>query len=100
MTLSLTETGKAPILGKDHNEKENKKMNPFVSFMASTAGRLTRIVAGIALVAWGWFGLGGTTGTIVAIVGLVPLIAGLFDFCVFAPLFGAPLSGPKIRAGK
>jgi len=58
------------------------------------------IVAGIALVAWGWFGLGGTTGTIVAIVGLVPLIAGLFDFCVFAPLFGAPLSGPKIRAGK
>jgi hypothetical protein len=30
----------------------------------------------------------------------VPLAAGLFDFCVFAPLFGAPLSGPKIRAGK
>jgi hypothetical protein len=75
-------------------------MNPFVTFMASTAGRLTRIVAGIALVVWGWFGLGGMTGTIVAIVGLVPLLAGLFDFCVFAPLFGAPLSGPQIRAGK
>jgi len=29
-----------------------------------------------------------------------PLLAGLFDFCVFAPLFGAPPSGPKIRAGK
>jgi hypothetical protein len=27
-------------------------------------------------------------------------VAGLFDFCVFAPLFGAPMSGPKIRAGK
>ena len=75
-------------------------MNPFVSFMASTAGRVTRIVAGIVLVAWGWLGLGGTTGMIVAIVGLVPLIAGLFDFCVFAPLFGAPMSGPQIRAGK
>jgi len=75
-------------------------MNPFISFMASSAGRLTRIVAGIVLVAWGWFGLGGTAGIIVAIVGLVPLLAGLFDFCVFAPLFGAPLSGPKIRAGK
>ncbi len=75
-------------------------MNPFISFMASTAGRLTRIVAGIALVVWGWFGLGGTAGIVVAIVGLVPLIAGLFDFCVFAPLFGAPLSGNKIRAGK
>ena len=31
-------------------------MNPFVSFMASTAGRVTRIVAGIVLVAWGWLG--------------------------------------------
>ena len=75
-------------------------MNPFISFMASTAGRITRVVAGIALVVWGWFGLGGLTGTIVAVVGLVPLLAGLFDFCVFAPLFGAPLSGPQIRAGK
>jgi len=75
-------------------------MNPFVTFMASNTGRIVRIVAGIALVVWGWFGLAGTTGTIVAIVGLVPLLAGIFDFCVFAPLFGAPLSGPKIRAGK
>ena len=75
-------------------------MNPFVTFMASPSGRLTRIVAGIALVAWGLLGLTGATGIVVAIVGLVPLLAGLFDFCVFAPLFGAPLSGPQIRAGK
>jgi hypothetical protein len=75
-------------------------MNPFVSFMASPAGRLVRIVAGIALVVWGLWGIGSTTGLVVAIIGLVPLLAGLFDFCVFAPLFGAPLSGPKIRAGK
>lgn len=75
-------------------------MNPFVSFMASTAGRITRIVAGIVLIAWGLMGLTGIAGIIVAVVGAVPLLAGLFDFCVFAPLFGAPLSGPKIRAGK
>ncbi len=75
-------------------------MNPFVSFMASPAGRLVRIVAGIALVVWGLWGIGSTTGLVVAIIGLVPLLAGLFDFCVFAPLFGAPLSGPKICAGK
>jgi len=68
--------------------------------MASTTGRIVRIVAGVALVAWGLLGLSGTTGIIVAVIGLVPLLAGLFDFCVFAPLFGAPLSGPKIRAGK
>lgn len=75
-------------------------MNPFVSFMASTSGRLVRIVAGIALIAWGVLGLSGTTGIIVAVVGAVPLLAGLLDFCIFAPLFGCPLSGAKIRAGK
>ncbi len=75
-------------------------MNPFPKFMASTAGRIIRIVAGIVLVALGLLVMHGTGGIIVAIVGLVPLVAGLFDFCVFAPLFGAPMSGPKIRAGK
>jgi hypothetical protein len=75
-------------------------MNPFVSFMASTVGRLVRIVAGIALIAAGLFAVGGTGGTIMAVVGLVPLLAGLLDFCLFAPLFGNPLSGPKIRAAK
>ena len=75
-------------------------MNPFVKFMASPAGRIVRIVAGIALVAWGLMGIHGVGGIIVAVVGLVPLLAGLFDFCVFAPLFGAPMSGAKIRSGK
>jgi hypothetical protein len=75
-------------------------MNPFVSFMSSTAGRIVRIVAGAALIAWGLLDLGGLAGIAVAVVGVVPLLAGLFDFCVFAPLFGAPLSGPKVRAGK
>lgn len=72
-------------------------MNPFVKFMASTSGRILRAVAGAALVAWGLLGLTGTTGTIVAVVGLVPLLAGLFDFCVFAPLFKNPISGKQIR---
>jgi hypothetical protein len=45
-------------------------------------------------------GIQGTAGIVVAVVGVVPLVAGLFDFCVFAPLFGNPMSGPKIRAGK
>jgi hypothetical protein len=75
-------------------------MNPFVTFMSSTTGRIVRIVAGAALIAWGLVGLGGTGGIVVAVVGAVPLLAGLFDFCVFAPLFGAPMSGPKVRAAK
>ena len=75
-------------------------MNPFATFMASPAGRLIRIVAGLVLIALGLFVIHGTSGTILAIVGLVPLVAGVFDFCIFAPLFGAPMSGPKIRASK
>ncbi len=75
-------------------------MNPFVSFMASPSGRLIRIVAGVALIAWGLLGIGSTVGIVVAVIGLLPLAAGLLDFCVFAPVFGAPLSGPQIRAAK
>jgi hypothetical protein len=75
-------------------------MNPFIAFMASPTGRIVRIVAGVALIAWGLMGLGGTWGIVVAIVGAVPLLAGLFDFCVFAPLFGNPFSGSDIRDGK
>ena len=43
------------------------KVKAFASCMSSAAGRIVRVVAGI------------------------------FDFCVFAPLFGAPLRGAKVR---
>ena len=75
-------------------------MNPFVTFMSSTAGRVARAVAGLALIGWGLAGLGGTTGIIVAVVGAVPLLAGAVDVCLFAPLFSCPLSGAKVRAAK
>jgi Inner membrane protein YgaP-like, transmembrane domain len=74
-------------------------MNPFCTFMASMWGRFIRVIAGVLLVVWGLLGLHGIAGIIVAAIGLVPLVAGLFDFCIFAPLFGCPLSGPRIRAG-
>jgi hypothetical protein len=45
----------------------------------------------------GLLALGGIWGWILAIVGLVPLLAGLFDRCVFAPLFGLPFVGPSLR---
>jgi hypothetical protein len=76
-------------------------MNPFVKFMASRNGRITRIVAGAVLIILGFFVVDNiTVGVILIVVGLVPLLAGLFDFCVLAPLFGAPMSGAKIRAEK
>ena len=75
-------------------------MNPFIAFMASTAGRILRAVAGIALLYVGLMAMSGVGGIVVALVGAVMLAAGLFDFCLFAPLFGNPLSGKQIRAGK
>ncbi len=73
-------------------------MGPFVKFMVSPAGRLTRIVAGFALIAGGLFWVGGGVGIVIAAIGLVPLLAGSIDVCVFAPLFGYPLAGPAARA--
>jgi hypothetical protein len=69
----------------------------FAKFMASAAGRILRIVAGIALMLIGVFVLNNVAGYILAAVGLVPLVAGVFDFCIFAPLFGAPFNGQAIR---
>lgn len=75
----------------------------FISFMASLAGRIIRGVVGLALVGGGLALVFGSPGNIVlgivlALVGLVPLAAALADVCVLAPLFGAPFSGPEIRA--
>ena len=75
-------------------------MNPFIAFMATRNGRILRIVLGAVMVLLGFFVLEAAAGTIVLIIGLVPLLAGIFDYCVFAPLFGAPFSGKKIRAVK
>jgi hypothetical protein len=69
-----------------------------INFLASNpVGRIVRIIAGIVLVLVGLLVLGGTAGIIVAVIGLVPLIAGIVDVCVFAPLFGASFYGKKIR---
>jgi hypothetical protein len=75
-------------------------MNAFVTFMASGTGRMVRIAAGIALIAWALLGLNGVMAVVVGVIGAVPLLAGLVDVCLFAPLFGAPLSGARIRAAK
>jgi hypothetical protein len=69
----------------------------FSKFMASPAGRIIRVVAGIALILVGLLVVHGTGGIVLAVVGLVPLVAGIADFCVFAPLFGGPFKGSEAR---
>ena len=69
----------------------------FAKFMSSGLGRGLRIVVGLALIVIGLVSVGGTGGIILAVVGAVPLLAGILDVCLFAPLFGAPLKGADVR---
>ena len=69
----------------------------FAKFMATVAGRGLRIVAGLALIAYGLLVVHGTTGTVLALVGLVPLALGAFNICLFGPLLGAPLRGSDLK---
>lgn len=72
-------------------------MNAFFRFMANTTGRIVRIVAGLLLIIIGILWVQGIGGWILVIIGLVPLLAGAFDKCVFAPLFGLPFDGSQLR---
>lgn len=70
----------------------------FAQFIASNAGRLLRVAAGVALIALGLFVVNGTAGYIVAAIGLVPIAAGVFDFCLLGPIMGTSFAGRDIRA--
>ena len=72
-------------------------MNAFFRFMANGTGRIVRIIAGLLLIVIGLVLVQGTSGWVLVIIGLVPLLAGAFDKCVFAPLFGLPFNGPGLR---
>ena len=70
-------------------------------FFATSAGRITRVVAGIVLIVWGYTLLPSVAGIVLIVIGLVPLVAGLLDVCVISALLGGPLQGAAIRkAGK
>ncbi|MHB1414813.1 MAG: YgaP-like transmembrane domain [Chloroflexota bacterium] len=72
----------------------------FFLFIAGPAGQLIRILAGLILIYRARSregGPAGVGGTMHLVVGLVPLLAGLLDLCVLAPLFGLPFRGPALR---
>ena len=69
----------------------------FARFMASPAGRILRIVAGVALVFYGFNGMGGSAwGIAVAAFGATAVIAGVFNLCLIAALLGAPFRGRDV----
>ena len=72
-------------------------MDQVFGFLASSAGRFVRAAAGLILIALGIWFVAGVWQWVLIIVGVFPLAAGVFDFCLFAPLFGLPFSGERLR---
>ena len=72
-------------------------MKPLFDFLASTAGRVVRAVAGAALILIGFVVAEGAVRWILFVIGLVPFLAGILDFCVFAPLLNMPFAGERLR---
>ena len=60
----------------------------FVGLMQSTAGRMARVLVGLALIVTG-FAFGGF-GWILVVVGIVPLAMGVTGACLMAPLLHEP----------
>jgi hypothetical protein len=60
----------------------------FVEWMSKPAGRILRVLAGLILIGVGLY-FQGLWGYVVAVVGVVPVLAGVFNFCLIAPILGA-----------
>lgn len=65
----------------------------FAKFMASDAGRAIRIGTGLVFMLAAMFVLQGIGAVILAAVGAVVFAAGAFNFCLIAPVIGAPFRG-------
>lgn len=67
-------------------------------FLNSPAGRVFRILAGLAFLIVGYMYRDHPLGVLAMIWGIFPLSAGALDICYISVLLGGPLSGKKIRA--
>ena len=66
--------------------------NLLIRFAVSNKGRALRVVVGMMVLAFGF-----EVNPILILVGIIPLLAGVFDVFLLAPLAGLPFEGMKIR---
>jgi DUF2892 family protein len=91
--LAVAARGRSVV--REHGRKPGLTMKPLLRFFSSKAGRWTRSVSGLALVALG-AELGGPWWLLLA-PGAVLILVGVLDVCLLAPLFGKPLRGREFR---
>ena len=65
----------------------------FALFMSRPGGRLLRVLVGAGIVATGIL-----FAPMLCILGAIVLVAGVFDWCLIAPLLRLPIPGSQIRA--
>lgn len=65
----------------------------FARVMATNVGRMIRILAGMILILAGLVALVGIWRFVLVGAGLLLMAAGIFNFCLVAPLIGAPFFG-------
>ena len=68
-------------------------------FINSPIGRIARLVAGAAILAWGFTRRESMLGIVLMVVGLVPLAAGAFNLCLISALLGGPIRGAEVGKG-
>lgn len=66
-------------------------------FLATSTGRVIRIVAGVAIILIGYLWVDAPWKYVLEAVGLVPIAAGVFDFCLISAATGHPFWGKDIR---
>lgn len=68
----------------------------FVKFMAGPWGRGIRMVAGLLIVLWGFGFISDVLSIITMALGALVFSAGLYNFCLLAPIFRAPLKAKDL----
>ncbi|MGE5755868.1 MAG: hypothetical protein ACM35G_09155 [Planctomycetaceae bacterium] len=67
-------------------------------FLNRPAGRVYRLVVGLAFLTVGYVTRGHALGVLSMAWGVLPLSAGALDICFISAVLGGPISGAKIRA--
>jgi hypothetical protein len=63
---------------------------PMIRFFSSLPGRTVRALLGVAMMMLG-IRIDGAAGIALIFAGLLPIALAVFNVCLLAPLFGAPV---------
>jgi hypothetical protein len=77
---------------------ESFNQSGFSKFLNRPAGRILRLVIGVAFLVVGYVYRDHGLGVLSMVWGLLPLSAAVFDICYVSAALGGPLSGKKIRS--